>query len=215
MENNELLQVWKSYDQKLDQLLEIDKRRTYEKALSAAKKRFNKLTYEPIFEIILAIIFMSFTGRLMVAVWGIWPLTVVAVIFHAFLIFIIAFDVNLIYRVKSLNYDLPMAELQKQIHQIKKAKMMEIRIILWGLAVLTGPFVLAFLYVLLGQQQIGEIPNQFWYVNGSLCLILAFVALHLSAGLSKPKTQLQKWFTSKLRYGGLDESEAILTELKA
>lgn len=215
MENNELLQVWKSYDQKLDQLLEIDKRRTYEKALNSAKKRFNKLTYEPIFEIILAIIFMSFTGRLMVAVWGIWPLTVVAVAFHAFLIFTIAFDVNLIYRVKSLNYDLPMAELQKQIHRIKKAKMMEIRIILWGLAVLTGPFVLAFLYVLLGQQQIGEIPNQFWYVNGSLCLILAFVALHLSAGLSKPKTQLQKWFTSKLKYGGLDESKAILTELKA
>ena len=215
MENNELIQVWKSYDQKLDQLLEIDKRRTYKKALSAAKKRFNKLTYEPIFEIVLAVIFMSFTGRLMVAIWGVWPLTVVAVAFHAFLIFTIAFDVNLIYRVKSLNYDLPMAELQKQIHQIKKAKMMEIRIILWGLAVLTGPFVLAFLYVLLGQQHIGEIPNQFWYVNGSLCLILAFVALHLSAGLSKPKTKMQKWFTSKLKYGGLDESEAILTELKA
>ena len=97
MENNELLQLWKSYDQKLDQLLEIDKRRTYEKALSSAKKRFNKLTYEPIFEIVLAIIFMSFTGRLMVAVWGVWPLTVVAVAFHAFLIFTIIFDVNLIY----------------------------------------------------------------------------------------------------------------------
>lgn len=26
MENNELLQLWKGYDQKLDQLLEIDKR---------------------------------------------------------------------------------------------------------------------------------------------------------------------------------------------
>jgi len=214
MENNELLQLWKSYDQKLDQLLEIDKRRTYEKALSSAKKRFNKLTYEPIFEIILSIIFMSFTGRLMVAVWGVWPLTVVAVAFHAFLIVTIIFDVNLIYRVKSLNYDLPMADLQKQIHQIKRAKMMEIRIILWGLAVLTGPFVLAFLYVLLGQGHIGEIPNQFWIVNGSLCLILTFVALHLSGGLSKPKTKLQKWFTSKLKFGGLDESEAILVELK-
>ena len=105
MENNELLQLWKGYDQKLDQLLEIDKRKGYEKALDSAKKRFNKLTYEPIFEIVLAVIFMSFTGRLMVAVWGIWPLTVIAVAFHAFLIFTIIFDVNLIYRVKSLNYD--------------------------------------------------------------------------------------------------------------
>ena len=93
--------------------------------------------------------------------------------------------------------------------------MMEIRIILWGLAVLTGPFVLAFLYVLLGQEHIGEIPNPFWVVNGSLCLILAFVALHLSKGLSEPKTKLQKWFSSKLKFGGVDESEAILADLKA
>ncbi|MBO6661350.1 MAG: hypothetical protein JJ862_10245 [Roseivirga sp.] len=215
MENNELLQLWKGYDQKLDQLLEIDKRKGYEKALDSAKKRFHKLTYEPIFEIVLAVIFISFTGRLMVAVWGVWPLTVVAVAFHAFLIATIIFDVNLIYRVKSLNYDLPMVELQKQIHQLKKAKMLEIKLILWGVATLAGPFVFAFLYVLLGQEHIGEIPNQFWYVNGSFCLILAFVAVHLSAGLSTPKTKLQKWFTSKLKFGGLDESTAILAELKA
>lgn len=215
MGNNELLQLWKSYDQKVDRLLAIEKKRSYRTALRSAKKRFNKLTYEPIFEIVLAVFFLFFSGQLMVAVWGVWPLTVAAIAFHAFLIFTIAFDVNLIYKVKTLNYDLPMNELQKQIYRIKKAKILEIRLILWGVATLTGPFVLAFLYVLLGQEQIGEIPNQFWYVNGSLCLSLALVALHLSKGLIKPKSKLQNWFTSKLKYGGIDESEAILAELKA
>lgn len=215
MENNELHQLWKSYDQKLDQLLAIEKKRSYQTALGSAKKRFNKLTYEPIFEIVLAVFFLFFTGQLMVAVWGLWPLTIVAVAFHAFLIFTIAFDVNLIYKVKSLNYDLPMAKLQEQIYQIKKAKILEIKVILWGVATLAGPFVFAFLYVLLGQEHIGEIPYRFWYVNGSFCLLLAFVAIHLSRGLIHPKTKLQRWFSSQLKYGGIDESEAILKELKA
>lgn len=198
MELETIKQIWKTYDQKLDQHLQVNKSFLKEVSFDTIKSKLWAFRLEQVLSLLAGIAFLSFFSRHMVLSFPDWKYFIPLLILFVLALSEVVTSSYYLITLSTIRLDTPILKAQKKIHQIIRYQKWEANL-LYILIPLFWPLILIVFSKIMGMDIFRFMSFQMWMWNIAGSIFIAMLIV---------------WFIKKYPDQGLAEAEAFLKEIR-
>ncbi len=207
MENLNIQDLWKQNEQALEESQQLNTKLLREIKIDKAKKTLKQLLFLPISSLLFHSVLASYALYFLYTHWGVWYFMVAGGAISYFSTWYGINAINQIKRIVSIDYEIPVIKLQKELSQLKMAVVRNLRIAAWLLPF--APFIALFIFKVFFDVNLMTVLNYNMIVSfGIVTIILEIISLFILKML-RPKNLNKKWLNWLLQGNGSQVDEAL------
>lgn len=207
MDLSNLQQTWNRFEKKLDQNRQLNLHLLRKVNLEKTKLKLSSLIWQQALTIIFYMMAGSWFMYFSATHWGNWSFVISGVILAVWSFIATASAIYQLQLILTLDYSLPVIQLQKKLMVLKTSIIRNLRFVGWVL-----PFYMAFVVVgfqvLFGVDIIREMETQVLVWNTIFSVFLIFVSLWIHKKLS-PKNANKDWLNWLIQGSGSQVNDAL------
>lgn len=214
MNINYIQEVWKQHETALEESRKLNLSLLKEVKIDKAKSSLKSLLYLPISTLIFFAIALIYCMSFIVANWFVWYFALSGAGVFIFSLLFVVLSIRQIVYILSIDYDVPIIQLQKNLSQIKSSIVDNLRLASWILP--CSPLMNIFFFkVLWNVDIVDNMSNKMAYIYAAVFIALVVVSIILSKLLTR-KNINKKWMSWLLHGSGsqVDEALGFLREIK-
>ncbi|MBP6794136.1 MAG: hypothetical protein KA143_03735 [Saprospiraceae bacterium] len=198
MELETLKQMWQTYDQKLDQRLQVNKAFLKEVSFDSLKSRLWEFRLEQVWSLLIGMFFLTFFARYLVLTFPDWKYFIPVLILFLLSASEVFTSSYYLITISSIRFDTPILRAQKKLNQLIRYQKWEANL-LYILIPLFWPLILIVFSRMTGQDIFNMFSLKMWIWNIAGSILIAIIIV---------------WFIKKYPDKGLAEAEAFLKEVR-
>lgn len=214
METNYIQEIWKQHENALEESRKLNLSLLKEVKIDKAKSSLKSLLYLPISTLIFFAIALFYCLSFIIANWSVWYFALSGVSVFIFSLLFVVFSIRQIVLILSIDYDVPIIQLQKNISRIKSSVVDNLRLANWILPCF--PLMNIFFFKILWNVDImANISKKMGYIYAVVFIVLVIVSIIFSKLLTR-KNINKRWMNWLLQGSGsqVDEALGFLREIK-
>lgn len=207
METNYIQEIWKQHEAALEESRKLHLSLLKEVKTDKARSSLKSLLYLPISTLIFFTLAVFYSMNFIIANWSVWYFALSGGGVFIFSLLLVVLSIRQIVQILSIDYDVPIIQLQKKISRIKSSVVDNLRIVNWILPCF--PLINIFFFkVLWNVDIVDNMSRKMVYIYAAVFIVLVIVSIIFSKLLTR-KNINKKWMNWMLQGSGSQVEEAL------